>query len=205
MKKNVELLALIDSGAAGIFIDPTLVKKYSLPSKTLPRPLEIRNADGSTNNQGICTRYCTLTITVDHKVMEIKPKITSLGSPRLILGLPWLVEHNPEIDWAKGTLRWRKEPGNCVELNELIDSLGEEPIFDDEMLELNDMNLKDYWTEINAKTTSSHLIARQNVKAKAEDPKKVVPPEYHNYLSIFNKKASEHFPPKRDHRTTRSN
>ena len=33
--------------------------------------------------------------------------ITGLGNQKVILGLPWLRKHNPEIDWEKGTVTWR--------------------------------------------------------------------------------------------------
>jgi hypothetical protein len=34
--------------------------------------------------------------------------ITGLGNQKIILGLPWLREHNPEINWKEGTLQWRR-------------------------------------------------------------------------------------------------
>jgi hypothetical protein len=33
--------------------------------------------------------------------------ITELGNQKVILGLPWLQKHNPEINWKEGTLLWR--------------------------------------------------------------------------------------------------
>jgi hypothetical protein len=33
--------------------------------------------------------------------------ITGLGNQKIILGLPWLREHNPEINWKEETLQWR--------------------------------------------------------------------------------------------------
>ncbi|KXN81920.1 hypothetical protein AN958_03418 [Leucoagaricus sp. SymC.cos] len=53
---------------------------------------------------------CPLTINVDGINMDIKPKVISLGHPRMILGLSWLQEHNPDIDWENGTLQWRQHP-----------------------------------------------------------------------------------------------
>ncbi|KXN86452.1 hypothetical protein AN958_10085 [Leucoagaricus sp. SymC.cos] len=52
--------------------------------------------------------YCPLTITVNGIDMDIKPKVISLGCPHMILGLPWLQKHNPDIDWENGTLQWRQ-------------------------------------------------------------------------------------------------
>jgi hypothetical protein len=30
-----------------------------------------------------------------------------LGNQKVILGLPWLRKHNPELNWKEGTLHWR--------------------------------------------------------------------------------------------------
>jgi len=35
--------------------------------------------------------------------------VTGLGKQEIILGLPWLKEENPDINWRKGTLTWREE------------------------------------------------------------------------------------------------
>jgi hypothetical protein len=34
--------------------------------------------------------------------------ITGLGNQKIILGLPWLREHNLEMNWKEGTLQWRR-------------------------------------------------------------------------------------------------
>ena len=44
---------------------------------------------------------------VDGKVMDIRLMVTGLGSQKIILGFPWLNEHNPDIDWKTGTFKWR--------------------------------------------------------------------------------------------------
>jgi hypothetical protein len=33
--------------------------------------------------------------------------ITGLGNQKIILGLPWLREHNLEINWKERTLQWK--------------------------------------------------------------------------------------------------
>jgi len=36
--------------------------------------------------------------------------ITDIGPEDIILGLPWLRHHNPNIDWKKGTLKFDETP-----------------------------------------------------------------------------------------------
>ena len=35
--------------------------------------------------------------------------VSGLGKERIILGFPWLNEHNPEIDWKSGEISWRQQ------------------------------------------------------------------------------------------------
>ena len=39
--------------------------------------------------------------------------VTTLGGVELILGHPWLVKHNPEIDWKLGKVALTRCPKSC--------------------------------------------------------------------------------------------
>jgi len=39
--------------------------------------------------------------------------VTSLGKQNLILGFPWLKDHNPKVDWQKGEVRMTRCPPWC--------------------------------------------------------------------------------------------
>ena len=47
--------------------------------------------------------------------------VTGLGKQKVILGFPWFEEMNPEINWKKGTLTWRKENRTPVTITEVLD------------------------------------------------------------------------------------
>ena len=44
---------------------------------------------------------------IDGKLTDTRLLVTGLGSQRIILGFPWLNEHNPDIDWKTGVFEWR--------------------------------------------------------------------------------------------------
>ncbi|KXN86177.1 hypothetical protein AN958_10427 [Leucoagaricus sp. SymC.cos] len=120
----------------------------------------------------------------------------------MILGLPWLQEHNPDINWENGTLQWRQHPWKQKQFQELVNSMHE----DNYPIEINNMSYLEptgqNFEEINFKTSVS-IFLDQQFKAKRQDNlKKAVPPEYHDFLKVFNKKASERYPPPRswDHK-----
>ena len=104
-----EIDTLLDSGASGQFISPELVRQLNLPQYPLGRTINIFNADGTKNKGQQCSAYTKIKIQINNRVMMIKPKIVQLGTKPLFLGITWLREHNPDIDWENATLRWRDE------------------------------------------------------------------------------------------------
>ena len=53
------------------------------------------------------TSYVNLMMEIDGKLTDTRLLVTGLGSQRIILGFPWLNEHNPDIDWKTGVFKWR--------------------------------------------------------------------------------------------------
>lgn len=111
--KDVETKALIDSGATGLFIHWNFVKKHRIPTKTYAKPRVIRNVDSSLNVLGKITNYVETTITIGDHEEQVHFSVTDLGEDDVILGLPWLRKHNPEIDWAKGRMFLKRCPLKC--------------------------------------------------------------------------------------------
>ncbi|KXN90234.1 hypothetical protein AN958_04754 [Leucoagaricus sp. SymC.cos] len=113
----------------------------------------------------------------------------------MILGLPWLQQHNPDINWENCTLQWRQHPWKQKRFQELVNLMYE----DNHPIEINDMSYLEPtgqdFEEINFKTSASIFLDQQFKAKQQDDPKKAVPPEYHDFLKVFNKKASERYPP----------
>ena len=105
--ETVETLGLIDSGAGGKFIDQNFAKKSGLDIQTLEEPLTARNVDGTENKRGKITTFVEADLEVNGKTMKTRLLVTGLGKQKLILGFPWLSEHNPDIDWKTGKFTWR--------------------------------------------------------------------------------------------------
>jgi hypothetical protein len=105
--ESIETQPLVDSGAGGIFIDQNYAQKHGFNLTKLEYPITARNVDGTKNKQGTIRYYMDLDIQVNSKTNTEQFLITGLGNQKIILGLPWLREHNPEINWKEGTLQWR--------------------------------------------------------------------------------------------------
>ena len=93
---------LIDSGATHNFMSSTFAKKSGAP--TQPTCVtKVHLADGSTS---ATARVCK-DLTVDLPPYSVTSAflVTDLGSYDIILGMPWLQQENPSIDFAAGTVK----------------------------------------------------------------------------------------------------
>ena len=105
--ETVKTLALVDSGAGGKFINRKYTELLELPTQKLNKPMIARNVDGMINNAVTITSYVDLPLKVDGRTVNTQLLILELGSQRIILGFPWLQEHNPDINWKMGEFKWR--------------------------------------------------------------------------------------------------
>jgi hypothetical protein len=104
----IETRPLVDSGTEGTFMDQNYARKHGFNLTKLEYPITARNVDGTENKQGTIRYYTDLDLYVNSKTNMEQFLITGLGNQKIILGLPWLRKHNPEINWKEGTLQWRK-------------------------------------------------------------------------------------------------
>jgi hypothetical protein len=98
---------LVDSGAGGIFMDQNYAWKHGFTLAKLEYLITACNMDGTENKQGTIRYYTDLDLLVNGKTNREQFLITGLGNQKIILGLPWLRKHNPEINWKEGTLHWQ--------------------------------------------------------------------------------------------------
>src|SRR6266568_2957073 len=97
--KDIETSALIDSGAQGHFVDKSQVDKGK--TRRLARPIIIRNVDSTQNIAGKITHETRVKYQIGNQDFDEWFLITKLGDQSMILGTPWLKDHNPRINWEK--------------------------------------------------------------------------------------------------------
>lgn len=91
---------MIDSGATISFIHQNLAQQYHLP--LAQQRLNVSLADGSLHTSQHATRLVMQT-SPDHFELQ-SFQLISLGNYSLILGMDWLRNHNPSIDWINRTV-----------------------------------------------------------------------------------------------------
>ncbi|KAL0202517.1 hypothetical protein M9458_000535 [Cirrhinus mrigala] len=116
---TVETTALIDSGAAGNFIDTGFVTTNHLPVLSCAPHVTVAALDGRPLGSGKVlhtTDDITLRVEPSHQETIRLFVISSPQSP-IILGYPWLNLHGPTIAWANRTItRWSLHcQGHCLQ------------------------------------------------------------------------------------------
>jgi Retroviral aspartyl protease len=105
--------ALLDSGATGMFMDPTFAKENGLDICPLPHPIPIYNVDGTLNEMGSVCEEVEVILQIDDHSERVVFSVIGLGKTKLIIGHTWLHHHNPEIYWTTGRITLTRCPSDC--------------------------------------------------------------------------------------------
>lgn len=103
--ETIQTLAMIDSGAAGNFMDLSFAKAQNITLIPCNSVLSVAALDGCPLGTGQVTFISddvTLQVGSLHKEILRSFIIESPQKP-IILGLPWLRQHNPQISWVDNT------------------------------------------------------------------------------------------------------
>ena len=111
--EGIAVKALLDSRATGLFMDTTFAREKGFKMKKLKNPLLVRNVDGIVNAGGAITHQVECNMFFKGHIERARIDIYNLGKTKVILGIPWLAAHNPEIDWEKGEVEMMRCPSIC--------------------------------------------------------------------------------------------
>ena len=73
----------------------------------------MRNVNGSNNSEGSITHQVEVNIYFKNYVERMRMDMCNLGRTEIILGMPWLQAHNPEINWETEEVRITRCPPLC--------------------------------------------------------------------------------------------
>ena len=98
----------MDSGCTQTGINKQLVKKEQIKTEPVDKIFEVFNADGTRNKT--VTQRALLEIEINRHKERIDAAVMDLNGTNIFLEYDWLVKHNPEIDWNKGTIQFTQCP-----------------------------------------------------------------------------------------------
>jgi len=113
MHKDVTVKALLDSSATGMFMDKRIAARHGFKLQKLERLIMVRNIDGTNNSKGAITHQVEYNVYYKGYVERMRMDVCDLGKTEVILGMLWLVAHNPEINWETGEVKMTRCPPLC--------------------------------------------------------------------------------------------
>jgi len=111
--EGVAVKALLDSRATGLFMDTTFAREKGFKMERMKNPLLVKNMDGMVNVEEAITHQVKCNMFFKGHVERVRMDVCNLGKTEVILGMLWLVAHNPEIDWEKGEIKMTRCPPIC--------------------------------------------------------------------------------------------
>ena len=102
-RKSISTYALVDSGATASCISERFAERHSLPRRLKDNPIPILAVDDRPIASGLITQDVIACLSVDSHTETRPLAVVAVGYP-VILGLDWLRQHNPSIDWAEMNL-----------------------------------------------------------------------------------------------------
>jgi len=172
--------ALLDSGVTGLFMSKGLAQKGGYKLMKLDRPLQVRNVDGTGNSGGAIMHEVEVNMFYKGHVERVQMDVCELGKTNVILGMPWLAAHNPEIDWEKGEVRMTRCPPLC---ERVVRIKGKKELREDEKKMVRwVVDEKEDWGR------------EEEIEADHRKVEEMIPKRFHKWLKVFGKVESERMP-----------
>jgi len=113
--KGITIKVLLDSGTTGMFIDRKIAAKHGFRLQKLERPVRVKNVDGMYNSGEAIMYEVEVNVYYKSHVERMRMDVCNLGT-EVILGMPWLAAHNPEINWKMGEIKMTRCLPLCGEV-----------------------------------------------------------------------------------------
>ena len=193
-EEGVVIEALLDSGVTGLVISEEFVRKHKFKRTKLERPVYVRNVDGTLNYVGPIVD--TVEVEIFFKEHKERTSIDVIRGQKwsVILGIPWLECHNPEINWKMGEVKITRCPNECRKKWRIEKQTKPEWKKQEKKEEKKEMRKQ----MIEKEKTIARIVEERweeeedVIKLRVTD--EMVPRWFHKYLKVFEKKDSERMP-----------
>lgn len=127
--KSIRTFAMIDSGSMANFIDKSFSEKNNLTTCSKEKAINVITVDGSPINSGPVDKEIHTKLFIGVHEEEITLDITKLGQYPIILGIPWLRHHNPNIKWSDHSITFDSDycAHHCFNQAQCVKTLDSHP------------------------------------------------------------------------------
>ena len=189
--------ALLDSGATGLYLDKRFVERHNITTRALPVPMRVYNADGTHNSNGVITHEAQLVFTVQGHTSKEWFYVVDLGGKSMIVGMNWLRDHNPSIDWTTGQLEFKRCPSSCGGMTKLIGNI-HNLIDESEEFSDNEQVVTELRHDILAYQTMATKLATESFnKDQRPTLDQILKGPYGDFADVFGEEGLSELPPRR--------
>ena len=110
-EKGIVVEALLDSKTTVLVMSEKFARKHRFRRTKLERPIYVRNVDDIVNYMGPIVDIVEMEIYFRGHKKKISVDVIGGQKWEVILDMPWLACHNPEIDWRTGEVQMMR----CLE------------------------------------------------------------------------------------------
>jgi len=103
-RKELWLKVLVNSGYTHTEINKYLVKEKKIKMESLETPFKVYNTNRTKNRKA--TQFVSLEMKINGHIENISIVVTDLDSMDIFLGYDWLVKHNLQVNYNKGTIQF---------------------------------------------------------------------------------------------------
>ena len=196
-QEGIMVEALLDSGATGLVMSLEFARKKCFKLKKLERPIQVRNVDGLFNREGPIKNMVEVNIYYKEHVERMEIDVIGGQKWGVILGMPWLERHNPEIDWKMGEVKMTRCPEECGrQWRPVQGKLGWEKQKEEEAKEEAGRKREEKKRRKKRKPIEVKKVAEEweiwdeeeEAAKSEEEAKKLVPEKFHRWTKVFGKK-----------------
>jgi len=90
-----------------------MAARHGFKLQKLERLLVIRNVNSTNNSEGAIMHQVECNVFYKGHIERMRIDICDLGKTEVILGMPWLAAHNPEINWKTREVKMTRCPPLC--------------------------------------------------------------------------------------------
>jgi hypothetical protein len=203
---RIDTYALIDCGCTGYsFMNEEFACQHNFPCYQLKNPKTVEVIDGRPISSGDITEYVHIDCSIGDHHENLIAYVASIGHYPLVLGIPWLTKHDVSINFPKMDIQFPSP--NCLTHQSKITLTPIQGITIPQSIKICTIsatsfcqivnNVNNCYGKVEQFALSLHEINTALAKEDDQKPdiRTIVPPEYHEYLKIFEKANANKLPP----------